>query len=294
MTEPATGTVAPESAPATGGNASDSQQPTGTAPTGSAEQQTQTQAAPATTIPDNWEWNGNVDEVEPPFRKRALGMQRYLTKRTQELSDSQRKAEEFDRIKADPLYQQFLTTRGQQQQVQTQAPQAFGLDPAQVVSPNEWAQMGLDPAVGNMVNKLVESRLMAAEQNVIGKLQELQARQAQIERSTEISDFAELHPDFWELYDAGILKPLVTQMVDSGQGSLPEAYEKAKAIKDSFTKKAMHDSQQRVTQKKAAFSSPPTPSSASETIWVDNPQDSFRAAFENALLNKRVTVRTRR
>lgn len=284
-----TATQTQEAAQATGASAS--QQET----TGSAEK-TATSTAPNGQKPAEsakpaqeaeWEWNGNVDDVEAPFKKRALGIQRYLTKRSQELASSQKKAQEYDRIMSDPNVQAYME-RLKGANGQAQASPQHDAPPML-----DWEQLGVDPNVGSAIDRLIQSRIQTARDEAMQYLNRVDQKQSHLERMQEIQDFGDVHPDMWDMYHAGIFGPILREVVDVKKGTLEDAYNIAKGIRDRFRNDAIQKSQERVQQKKAAFSSTPSPAGEVDTMWVD-PQDSFRIAFENALQQKRVNVRTRR
>ena len=238
----------------------------------------------ADNLPENWEWDGNVNAVEPPFRKRALGMQRYLTKRSQELAEAQKKAEEFDRLREDPSYQQFLQLKQSPGQAQDGIP-----SDQSIITQDDIAIAQSDPKYAALINRVAQ-----AEQFVRSRLNAIDQKQAVSEKSQEIQSVAELYPDFWDLYDAGILKPVVREIVDAGKGTILDAYHRAKEIETYYDKRALQKTQGRIQEKKTAFSSPPSNASEAQEIWTDNESDTTRIAFENALLGKKVSVRTRR
>lgn len=237
------------------------------------------------------EWDGNPESLAKLGEneiERGKAMRRYLTKQTQELAEQRRqlqaesdKAKRYEQMISDPRFQQWIASQSQTLQPEAQPQQSL------------WTQAEWEEAQGNsdkfdeLMDRKINTRLNAAEQFVNRRFTEL-------EKAQEIQDIAALYPDFWELHERGILKPLVREIVDSGQGSILDAYHKAKEIEDYFRQKGLQDSQKRVMEKQAAVSSPPSSAADPAVLFVDNPEKTYEVAFENALLGKKVSVKTRR
>lgn len=255
-------------------------------------------AAPATpevTTPEKPEkeaWDGNLESLKDLGKdevERALKMRRYLTKETQKLAEAKKKAEEYERIKADPRFQQFMSGNQQTQPTPNQQPEQQAL-----WTESEWQEAQVNPSkMAELFERGVNAKVQEVASQYAPVIQELEKKQAFVERSAEIQDFASIHPDIWDLYEAGIMKPLVREIVDTGQGTIADAYEKAKNIETFFKQKAQQVAQGRVLEKKAAVAATPSPASEPSVIWAADREEAKRIAFENALLGKRVQVKTR-
>jgi hypothetical protein len=119
-------------------------------------------------------------------------------------------------------------------------------------------------------------------------LNDLQMKQMVVENERTINDFATKNPDFWDLFDRGLIEPLIKVT-----GNLEASYQKAKQIADSFkqsTQQAMHDSAQ--TKKSAMSLSPTTPQQV-EVVYVENQSDVLPTATKYAMNGKQVKVRVR-
>lgn len=290
-------TVAPETAAPADGAASGTA--TATQTTAPVET-TQTQAsgqngAPASTptptaeLPDDYVWEGDPDNLPKPLQTRAKGVLRYLTKQSQTLAEEKKLAEEYRTLKNDPTFNQFM----QAKQAGT-APQAPAQPQAPLYTKEELEEAQINPEkLGTLIERITESRLQQAAQKVEGMLSGIQAKQNFVDRKQEIQDFAELNPDFWTLHDRGLIKPYLREIVDTGKGSLQDAYNEAKRVADLFRQEALQQSQARVQQKKAAFSSTPSPSSEPEIIWANSKQEATQIAFDNAVLGKKVQVKVK-
>lgn len=296
MEEQNLGAVAPaESAPAL------PQQIAPAVPSAPAEQtQTETsagtdtplaQATPEVTTPEQKEWDGNLESLKDLGKdeiERAKNMRRYLTKKTQEIGDAQKKAQEYDKLISDPRIKQALN--GQPQAAPQEAPQ----QPQALWSPGEWEEAQVNPAkMAELFDRGVQARVNQVAAQYAPLIEQLQNKQTFVEKSQEIDEFARMHPDVWELYDAGIMKPLVREIVDSGQGTFAEAYEKAKSIESFYKRQATQEAQGRIMEKKAAVTATPSPTNEPSVIWASDREEAKKLAFENAILGKKVTVRTR-
>jgi hypothetical protein len=249
--------------------------------------------APETTTPEKKEWDGNLETLKDLGKdevERAKSMRRYLTKKTQELSEAQKKAQEFDKLKSDPRYQQFIAAQNGQPQPQPQPTAA----PQPLWTENEWQEAMVNPnKMAELFDRGVQARVMQVAQQYAPYIQELQQKQTFVEKSQEIDEFARVHPDVWDLYDAGIMKPLVQSVVDSGKGTFAEAYEMAKKQEAYYEQRALQKAQGRVQEKKAAVSATPSPTNEASVLWANDREEAKRIAFEQALLGKKVTVKTR-
>lgn len=250
-------------------------------------------STPESTTSEKKEWDGNLESLKDLGKdeiERAKSMRRYLTKKTQEISDIQRKAAEFEKLKTDPRYQLFMNG------VQTNAlPPPPVQQPQPLWSASEWQEAQVNPEkMAELFDRGVQARVREVAQQVLPTIEQIQQKQAFAESSQQISDFAQVHPDIWDLYDAGIMKPLVREIVDSGQGTIADAYEKARSIQSFFDQRATQKAQGRILEKKAAVTSAPSPTNEPSIIWADDREHATRLAFENALSGKKVNVKVRR
>lgn len=267
-------------------------------PSGNVEQKVESTAQP--TVPNGTaqapvtpaekpEWDGNLESLKDLGKdevERAKGMRRYLTKKTQEIGEAQKKAQEYDKLLSDPRIQQALNGQTQAQVAPQQAQPLW--------SENEWAEAQVNPAkMSELVERSVQSRVNQVAAQYAPLIEQLQNKQTFVEKSQEIDEFARIHPDVWDLYEAGIMKPLVREIVDSGQGTFAEAYEKAKSIESFYKRQATQEAQGRILEKKAAVTATPSPTNEPSVIWANDREEAKKLAFENAILGKKVTVKTR-
>lgn len=264
-------------------------QPTSTKDTLATQAQPQPAQSPGgSDVPDDYVWEGNPDTLPKSLQSRARGVQRYLTKQSQSLAEEKKDAEAFRKLKSDPAFAEFQKGFAQG------SPQTAPSKPAPLFTREDLEEAQVNPdKLGSLIERVTDAKVQMAQQQAIGVLSDLQTKQSFIDKKQELQDFAELHPDFWDLHEKGLMKPYLREIVDTGQGTLVDAYNKAKEVKEMFRREALQESQARVQQKKAAFSSTPSPSTEVDVIWANDKHEATRLAFENAVLGKKVQVKVK-
>lgn len=116
-------------------------------------------------------------------------------------------------------------------------------------------------------------------------LSQIQFNQQVAENEKRINQFADQHNDFWKLYEAGILEPLVSTH------GLEKGYEMASGIANKLSQEAIQKSQARVQEKKASISATPTSASSIEVVYVNNQSDVLPTAAKFAAEGKKVKVK---
>ena len=255
----------------------------------SGEQGATTQAAssqPAAQPAEKQTWDGKLESLKTPEDiERGKAMQRYLTKKSQELAEYRKQAEEFTRIKSSPewqAYQQWASSQGQQP-VQ---PSSF--------SAEELEQLGIDPRLVQAIESRVGKQLAEKEALFAQRLQEIQFQQARSAKQMELESFAEAHPNFYKYVDLGIAQPIVKAFVDEQGKTLEEAYEEMERINSALEQEALKKSQARVAEKKAAVSATPSVNNEPGYVEVDSEQESRDMAFKLAAANDPRKVRIRK
>ncbi len=198
-----------------------------------APQSTPTEAAAPTGAPaaepENWEYTGDRKAVPAAFEKYVKGLDRYVSKKDQAAADTRKKAEEYDHFVGSDAYKSY-------QQFIANQPRATG--PAAPSQPALTDEEAAAISVGdtNMLAKVIQREVQRnIDANVGPKeaalkkdFESLAMKQKQIENAEMIQSFAEVHTDFWDLYDAGFEDYIVTS-IRSGR-SLEEVYKGAKEI----------------------------------------------------------------
>lgn len=251
--------------------------------------------AAAPVAPEKTEWDGNLESLKDLPKdqvEHAKSVRRYLTKErekdAQRTADIRAKAEQLEKIQSDPAFTQFQ----QWKQGQTFQPPAAAQQAQPLWNESEWNEAQINP---NKMAELVQRGIQHGVQQQINQyapiVQSMQNKQNMLERTQEVQDFGELHPDMWDLYEAGIMRPLVQSVVDSGKGSIAEAYEQAKKIESHYKAAAQQQAQGRVLEKKNAVTATPSSAGEAAVIWANDKKEWERISYENAVLGKVVSVR---
>jgi hypothetical protein len=225
------------------------------------------------------------DEVPP---KRVSEFQKYMTQKTQELSKT-RQDLEAHKFKVE-AYDKFMQTEYNDYVAWRQSLVAN----QPVLTESDIEAMQTDPSqIPSVVEKLVAAKVKPLEEQMARTAQQVEYKETLAAKKEEILQVAEMYPEFWDLYDNGILKPIIKDIVDSGKGTLIDAINKAKEIEKVFLERAQKQVQGRVQEKKNGSIAAPTPTGSIETVWVKSKQEAARIAFENAVLGKRVNVKVK-
>jgi hypothetical protein len=152
----------------------------------------------------------------------------------------------------------------------------------------EFEAAQLDPTKFNeLINRVVEQKVSEKEAQIAPVISEVQFQQQVVENERLIGDFAAKNKDFWNLYDAGILEPMVKEL------GLEAGYAKASEIAGKFQQAATQSAQARVQEKKASISVKPTNTQSIEVSYVDRPEDVLPTAMRFAAEGKKVKVKVK-
>lgn len=261
-------------------------------PVGQAET---TQEAPKESAPEEGkterEWDGKAETLSKELKQDPKAIQRAYTRISMAKAEAEKKLREYEGLDKQEIdaYRQWKTEQARLQQQQTVAQPPL---PTQL-SPEQMEMIKNDPNLFTQyVQSLVNSQLNQAAQVVGQELQEIKHAQSVAEWERTIADFGEVHPDMWEMHQAGLFKPILEETIKAG-GTLEDAYNKSATIRDAFRMKATEEAQARVKEKKNAATFAGTSTSESETIRVDNAQEAFDKAFDLAYNGKHQKVKVK-
>lgn len=243
-------------------------------------------------------WDGKLESLKNPEDiERGKAMTRYLTKKTQELTEKAKLAQEYEQLKTSSDWKQYEAWK-QAQQFQQPSSVAPQRTPSQIVPPEAWEQMGIDPNAAALVERTIESKLAEKEQYFAQELQKLRMEQNKTLKLQEIEAFGEANPNFYKYLEDPIARPALQFLLDKEGKSLEEAYElvddyMSKAEQDA-SNKALAAAQARVVEKKDAVAATPSVNSSSDWVEVENEAESRRVAFELARTGDPRKVRIRK
>lgn len=235
-------------------------------------------------------WDGNIEALPEELRDYAKNVQRYVTKHTTEAADLRKKVEEYEHKYPKEKLSAFESWQ------RAEAAKAAAPDAAPSISQDEWEDALLD-TTGQKINAILK-RQTQFEVNAARKavMQEMAAEKARLDQhmmlQQRVKEFADLHPDFKKLNDAGILMPVLRQELEAG-GTLESGFAAASAMVDNF--KAARDAELKelAEKKKNATTFGKSPASDDHVKWVDSKDEAIEAQIGAAIEGKSIKVRVR-
>ncbi len=254
-------------------------------------QPSQGQVAPVPATPEkapqgqaDREWDGKPESLPNELKQDPKAIQRAYTKKAMALAEAEKRLKDYDglnkqEIESYRLWKQEQEVAKQRQLVQ-QPPQ-----PAQL-TPEQFEYIKSNPeAMQQYVQSLVNSQLQQAGQFVGQELAQIKYQQSLAEWERTIADFGEIHPDMWEMHEAGMFKPILEETVKTG-GTLDDAYNRCAQIRDALRAKAVEEAQLGVRNKREASSLSGTTSASDDTVFVEDSKDALNKAFDLAFSKK--------
>lgn len=270
------------------------------APQGSASQAPVTTSEPASgqastqKAPETKEqklvWNGDINALPDELKEYGKSVQRHLTTQSMAQAELKKKVQEYESTLNSEDYKTFQTWKQQ-----NQTPNAGQVNqPQPVLTPEEWEAFQLDPSKANQILQNAFQRMATQyTQSIENRFQEMQHKDAVIEWKSTLQDFAQLHPEFVELHELGLMEPILRQTVDAG-GTLEQAFERAVQIRDGMQARALKASQGRVNEKRNAVTSSANVSNEADIKYIGKNEDALEAAFNLAFEGKSMKVARRR
>lgn len=261
------------------------------APAPEAAEPSQGQAAPTSAAPGiapkgqaEREWDGKPESLPNELKQDPKAIQRAYTKKAMALAEAEKRLKDYQGLNQDEInqYRQWKTNQEaeKQRQLVQQPPQ-----PAQL-TPEQFEYIKANPeAMQQYVQSLVNTQLQQAGQVVGQELAQIKYQQSLAEWERTIADFGEIHPDMWEMHEAGMFKPILEETVKTG-GTLDDAYNRCAQIRDVLRAKAVEEAQVGIRAKKEASSLSGTTSASDDTVFVDNSKDALNKAFDLAFSKK--------
>ncbi len=242
-------------------------------------------------------WDGvDVTKLPEALQEYARKVQRYTKEKEAEAAELRKKQKEYEtRFPAETMAQFEQWRAAQQNRPINQTPETE----QPLITAEMWEEALLDTSgkkVNEVVGKIVESRIQQAEQKYAQTIGRLEQREATVDWTTKISEFAEIHGDFKELHEAGIIKPILKAYLKDGlpaQEALESAYAEAQKVASHFEAKALAKSQGRVNEKKNGVTFGKTPPSKTDTVWVSDPSEVLERQIEAAMNKQNVKVKVR-
>ncbi len=260
-------------------------------PAPEAAEPSQGQVAPVPAAPEtapkgqaDREWDGKPESLPNELKQDPKAIQRAYTKKAMALADAEKRLKEYEGLNKQEIdsYRSWKQEQevAKQRQLVQQPPQ-----PTQLTA-EQFEYIKSNPeAMQQYVQSLVNAQLQQAGQVVGQELAQIKYNQSLAQWEQTIADFGEIHPDMWEMHEAGMFKPILEDTVKAG-GTLEDAYARCAQIRDALHAKAVVEAQRGVREKRDAASLPGTTSATDDVVYVDNKKDALNKAFDLAFSKK--------
>jgi hypothetical protein len=235
-------------------------------------------AVPATQpegaqIPEGYEYNGDRSSVPEPLKKFVAGIDRYMTKKSQAFADLEKKAREHESL---------MTSEDWKQYQQFKAGAATAANPTTTVS-DEVTEAELDAiAAGDrsVLQQVIDRRVKAAIEPVQKTATEAATKQKELETAEMIKAFADVHTDFWNLFEA--YEPYMVDALKSGR-SLETVHSSFKELETKADARADARYKAAIEAKKAGSTVGSTPPGTPDVVYAENENEAKRLAIQMTL-----------
>lgn len=244
-----------------------------------------------TPAPESWEYKGDRKDVPKEFEKFVKGLDRYVSSKDQAIAEARKKAEEYDAFtKSDDykLFQQFREERrGTPTGTPTQPQPLMTEEEAQAIAIGD--AKTLESVIKREVQRKLDESINPQMAEAQKKLEAVSLKERQVQSAEMISSFAQVHPDFWDLYENG-LEEYIVGSIQSGR-SLEDTYKNAKEIETKMEQRVEQKRKADFEKKKAGTvagkSIPGTP----DVVFADDENHAKRLAIELTMKGDKRHVR---
>ncbi len=246
----------------------------------------------ATPAPETWEYKGDRKDVPDTFKKYVEGLDRYVSKKDQATAELRKKAEEFESFRNSEdykAYQQFIAKKPTS--TGTSEPQKPTITQEEIDAISLGDGKTLEAVIERKAKELLKSELGPKEAEINQKFAAMDLKERQIQSAEMIQSFAEVHPDFWELYDNG-LEEYIVGAIKSGL-SLEATYAKAKFIESKMEERAETKRKADFEKKKAGTVAGKSIPGSPDVVYADSEDHAKRLAIELTLKGDKRHVRIR-
>lgn len=237
--------------------------------------------SPASDIPENWEYTGDRNAVPKPLQNYVKGLDRYWTKRSQAFADAERKAKEYDQWVNSDGYKQYQQFMAQQQSPtgfsQPQAPQA----PMVTQEEADAILSGDTKVLESVIARSVEAKVAEKERAYQAQIAPIAMKQKELETGEMVKSFAELHPDFWELYDAGYEDYLLTSIKNGAP--LEVAYSNVKKMEQAALARAEEKHKKIIEEKRNGSVVGKTVTGTPDVVYAKDANEAMRLRVQMAM-----------
>lgn len=242
-------------------------------------------------VPENWVYNGDRTSVPKQFENYVKGFDRYWTQKSQALSEYEKKAREYDQLVSSDAYKTFQQSFANEKSLSTNAAPA---QPMASQDELDAIMAGDGKTLSSVIERAVEAKLAVKEQEYNAKLEPIATNQKRLETAEMIKSFADIHPDFWELYDSGYENYLLSA-VREGKG-LDGAYQEIKQIEAKTEARLEAKRKKMIEEKKNGTVVSSTVTGTPDVVYAENEDQAKRLAIQLTLKGdpRTVAIRSRK
>lgn len=207
-------------------------------------------------------WDGKVEALPEKLRKIVTDNQAAYTAKAQEAA---RYKQELERLNKPP-----------------QQPN----QPLFTVEEYEEAQLNPQKFL-ELTQKIASKEIERAKAELMPVVDKIQYEQTVAQNEKMINDFATKNEDFWDLYETGIMQPLIDKFKN-----LEEPYRMVKEFQNKLADQEKNKAQGRVKEKKNASTFSRSTNQTENVVYINGTkEDVLRKQIEFAMQGKKVQVK---
>lgn len=234
------------------------------------------------TEQENWEYTGDRNSVPDSMKKYVAALDRYVSKKDQSRIELEKKVKEYETKLAsfkEPTKTDDIGVRPPEgPQVTQEEAEAIMLGDAKT----------LQKVIQREAQRTLEANLSPKEAAINQKLSAMEFKQREIDAAEMISGFAEINPDFWELYST--YEDYCITAARNGK-SLEDIYKGVKAFEEKATQRLEAKRKTDLEKKKNGTVVGKSITGTSDIIYADNEAQAKRLAIELTLKGDKRHVR---
>ena len=231
---------------------------------------------------ENWEYTGDRNNVPDSMKKYVAGLDRYVSKKDQSRIELEKKVKEYENKLTSFQESNKTNNTGvqppQEPQVTQEEAEAIMLGDAKT----------LQKVIQREAKRTLEADISPKEAAINQKLIAMETRQNEIDAAEMIKGFAEVNPDFWELYDT--YEDYCVTAAKTGK-PLEDIYKSVKFFDEKVSQRLETKRKADIEKKKngtvVGKSIPGTP----DVLYADNENQAKRLAIELTLKGDKRHVR---
>lgn len=247
---------------------------------------------PVTPALESWEYKGDRKDVPKEFEKFVKGLDRYVSNKDQAIAEARKKAEEYDAFTKSDDFKQFQQFREERKKggataAPSQPQPLMTEEEAQAIAVGD--AKTLESVIQREVQRKLDESINPQMAEAQKKLEAVSLKERQVQSAEMISSFAQVHPDFWDLYENG-LEEYIVGSIKSGR-SLEDTYKAAKEIETKMEQRAEQKRKADFEKKKAGTVAGKSIPGNPDVVYADDENHAKRLAIELTLKGDKRHVR---